>query len=201
MRAKSHTNKQNKKEQSGQGISYHVTTMSPLYHALATTIGGKLSGGRARFLPEPPPAAPPLAAAAVPPTPAPAPGVCEPFFFGVSSSGVAGIAIPNTTVEGGICGLSTGGVIINTGAGATGATASAAARTGGGTTTAGSFGFAFFFEPEAAAAIAALVGRITCPSGPSFVCAGFGGSSGSSTKGGAPPLVVVVVLEFAKRRS
>jgi hypothetical protein len=31
-----------------------------------------------------------------------------------------------------------------------------------------SFGLVFFFDPPAAAAMAALLGRITCPSGPSF---------------------------------
>jgi hypothetical protein len=41
-------------------------------------------------------------------------------------------------------------------------------------TAVASFGLDFFFDPAAAAAMAALLGRITCPSGPSFACAGLG---------------------------
>ena len=209
-----------------------ISSPSPLHasdHALATTIGGKPSGGRPRFLPVPPPAEPgaPLAAGAAPPALAPG----APFFFGVcccsGAGAIVGIAMPvmcgadrTTDADTGAgvdasCGLSTGvvagwttpppppidpgGAPITTGddpaACALPASAPVRARCTAAAAAVGSFGLAFFFEPDAAAAIAALVGRITCPSGPSFVWVGFGGSSGRTT--GATPLALVL----ASRRS
>jgi hypothetical protein len=57
--------------------------------------------------------------------------------------------------------------------------------------------FDFFLEPEAAAAIAALVGRMTWPSGPSLVCMGFGGSSVRT----AGAIIMPFGFGFASRRS
>src|SRR6266404_3452128 len=162
--------------------------MRPSDHALATTIGGRPSGGRPRFLPPPPaePGAPPPPALEGPPAPAP-------FFFGVCCCSGAGdgVAIPpESTTDAAdadnICGLSTGvaggtmpidpGTIAPPATTAAAVTATGAIPTGppvnvttveGFTAVAaavaavGSFGLAFFFEPDVAAAIAALLGRIT----------------------------------------
>ena len=192
------------------GISYYTKinpltlklctcSSPPLPHALATTTGGRPSGGRPRFLPVPPPPAP--APAAPPPTLAPAAF----FFFGVCACGcdsAAGIGVaapapPDTTSDtDGVCGLRTGvaggttpaaapvtiPVVVAIPATLVPMVATVAPLTpGAAVAAAASFGLDFFFEPAAAAAMAALLGRITCPSGPSFACAGFGESSGSES--------------------
>ena len=170
-------------------------------HALATTTGGRPSGGRPRFLPVPPP--PPVPAP--PAAPAPTPFVAF-FFFGVCACGcgspvgvvVATIAeadaaadtpngfskpaLLNTGVAGCITPATTPDMI-PTDTPATVVPAVIVPVAGPATTPAApSFGLVFFFDPPAAAAaMAALLGRITCPSGPSFAWAGFCGSSRSES--------------------
>jgi hypothetical protein len=97
--------------------------------------------------------------------------------LGLFKTGVVGWTPPATTpvmtptvTPGAVEAAVTAVAVLTVGAGAVAATEAAA--------TAVSFGLAFFFEPPAAA-MAALLGRITWPRGPSFACAGFGGSSGS----------------------
>ena len=125
-----------------------------------------------------------------------------------------GVAIPvvdkttddadSGTEADGICGLSTGVAVWTTKPIDPGAAPASAALAKGtaavepftaAAVVVGSFGLAFFFEPDAAPENAPPDGRITCPSGPSFVWEGFGGSSWSNT--GAAPLA----LALARRRS
>ena len=154
-------------------------SLLPRAHALATTTGGRPSGGRPRFLPVPPP----------PPVPAP---VVAFFFFGVCACGCAspvGIVVATIAEADGATDTPNGlskPALLNTGVAGciTPATtpdmtptdtparvvpAVIAPVAGPATTPAAapSFSLVFFFDPPAAA-MAALLGRITCPSGPSF---------------------------------
>ena len=200
--------KQNEKQKNvdRRGISYHTNNSnkndSPSSieenHALATTIGGKPSGGLPRFLPVPPPPPPPPALPLPLPLPLPgAPlttGVAD-FFFGVSGCCCCCCSMTPTPTpipaDCAIVGINTTGTgTCNRGL----VVVSVTGITTGVPVSAFGFGAAaadFFLDPpDAAAAIAALVGRTGCPKGPSLDCAGFGASS-VSTPG----------VLFANRRS